>query len=155
VRAKLKPPIVIDGCRVEHYAIRDRSMKYAGSGLFSGGKEVGPVPRLAICRDRNGLCLLHCDSRWRSLGAAGGYSGVREAKQRAERIYPGISRAWNRTGYTKRQATNYLDRTGGNLRCSVCRKKWYQVEQVVTVRRLAICDGCIRELGDLLSPATT
>ncbi len=141
----------------QNYAIRDRSIKQSGHGwLFRGGKQVGPVPRLAICRGRdNELGLFHCDSRWRSLGVGWGYSGVREAKQRAERIYPGISRAWIRTGYTKRQATRYLDRTGGNLKCSLCLKKWYQVEQMVTVRRLAICDGCIRNLAELISPAKT
>jgi hypothetical protein len=128
-------------------------MKYSGhSWLFRDGKEVGPVPRLAICRsDDNKLSLFHCDSRWRSLGVAGGYSDVREAKRRAERIYPGISRAWVRTGYTKRHTREYLERTGGNLKCFVCRKKWYQVAQIVSTKRLAICDECIRELNDFIS----
>ena len=54
-----KPPLAISGCRVEQYAIRDRSMKYSGhSSLYRDGKEVGPVPRLAICRDHEGEVVL-------------------------------------------------------------------------------------------------
>jgi len=48
----MKPPIVLEGCRIEQFAVRDRSMKFEGHGLlFRGDKEVGPVPRLAIGRD--------------------------------------------------------------------------------------------------------
>src|SRR5262249_4043551 len=80
-----------------------------------------------------------------------GAESVRDAKREAERIYPGISRLWVRTGYTKRQARKYRDRIGPNLRCSVCRKKWYQVAQMITARKLVICDGCIRRLNALVS----
>ena len=104
-------PPALAGCRVEQYAIRDRSMKYSGhSSLFRDGKEVGPVPRLAICRgDEHEVLLFNCDRRWDVLGMAGGYPNIGAAQRRAERIYPGISAAWAKTGVTRRQVKNYLD----------------------------------------------
>jgi hypothetical protein len=61
--------------------MRDRSVKYRGhSNLFRDGKEVGPVPRLAIARDqRNEAMLLHCSRTWDVLGIAG-YDSLRSAK---------------------------------------------------------------------------
>jgi hypothetical protein len=140
------------GCKVEQYAIRDRSMKYSGhSYLFRDGKEVGPVPCLAICRgDDAEILLFHCDRRWNVLGMAGDYANINAAKQRAERIYPGISAAWVKTGFTKRQVNQYLDRIGHNLRCAFCGKAWYQVERIVTKGKNAICDACIREPGEMI-----
>lgn len=69
-------------------------MKFIGHGLqFRGDREIGPVPRLALGRDRNGeVYLFHCDTRWNVKGAGGGYLTLRAAKQRAERFYPGISK---------------------------------------------------------------
>jgi len=90
----IKPPVVLDGCRVEQFVLRDRSMKFRGQGrLFRGEKEVGPVPRLALARHRNNeVLLLHCNSRWQVLGVSGGHATVREAKRDAERFYTGISK---------------------------------------------------------------
>src|SRR5262245_29293341 len=105
-----KPPIVIDECWIEQYAIRPRAIRFRGHGLmFRGGREVGSVPRLALGRGRDGqIHILHCDGRWKSRFGACGYATVREAKARAERIYPGISRHWRRTGYTARQGRRLL-----------------------------------------------
>lgn len=121
---KRKPPPALAACRVEQYAIRDRSMKYSGhSSLFRDGKEVGPVPRLAICRgDDNEVLLLHCDRRWNVLGMAGGYPNIKAAKRRAERIYPGISAAWAKAGVTRWQVRRYLDRIGRNVKMRLLRE---------------------------------
>jgi hypothetical protein len=87
------PPPALAGCKVEQYAIRPRSVKYSGhSGLFVEGKELGPVPRMAICREKNGLNLFYCDRRWNVLGSSGAHATIRSAKARAERAYPGISK---------------------------------------------------------------
>lgn len=52
------------------------------------------MPRLALGRAHNGQdYLLHCDARWNVKGVGGGYPGVRAAKERAERFYPGFSKA--------------------------------------------------------------
>lgn len=160
-----KPPVVLHGCRVEQFALRDRSIRFAGHGLlFSAGKEVGAVPRLALARDRSGeVMLFHCDYRWRVVGASGGWRTVREAKKRAERFYPGISKAWVRTRYTKAQASRHLSRTGGNTKCSLCGKFWFDVQKMVVFKkvRFTLCDVCIRDLYVRVSaegesvPATT
>ena len=154
-RSGSKPPVAIHQCLVEQYAIRPRGLPFTGHGLlFSGGEEVGPVPRLALARERSGhVLLLFCDARWNSLGASGSYRTLRDAKRLAERFYPGISRAWIPTRYTKSQARRYIERTGANQRCAVCRKPWFDVEQIVEIKRrkLVICGGCIRELYALVS----
>jgi len=96
--------------------------------------------------------LFHCDARWNVVGAMV-YAGLSAAKQRAEQFYPGISRAWVRTGYTRSQANRLLHRTGANQRCSICTKPWFKVEQMVEIkkRRIALCDECIRELFGMIS----
>lgn len=150
-----KPPVVLDGFRVEQYAVRPRSIKFTGHGLlFRGDKEFGPVPRLALGRGRNGeVDLLHCSARWAVEFADGGYPTLREAKQRAERFYPGISKAWVRTGYTMRQARRALERSGANQKCSICSKLWFEVEKMVEIKKakLTICGTCVRELHALVS----
>src|SRR5690349_1937387 len=128
-----KPPMIIGACGVEQYAVRPRSIAFAGHGLlFRDDKEVGPVPRLALGRDRDGeYVLLHCDARWRVRGTMSGYASLREIKARAERFYPGISRLWRKTGYSRRAMRQKL-REGP--RCSICSKPYYEVAAIVQIR---------------------
>jgi hypothetical protein len=132
-------------------------MKYSGhSSLFRDGKEVGPVARLAICRDEDrDVFLFHCDRRWNVLGMAGGYPNIKAAKQRAERIYSGISAAWVKPRATKRQVKRYLDKIGANLKCAFCGKPWHKVEHMVTKGKIGICNLCIRELSAMIDDAPT
>ena len=155
MRKMIKPPVVLDGCRVEQFVLRDRSMKFRGQGrLFRGEKEVGPVPRLALARHRNNeVLLLHCNSRWQVLGVSGGHATVREAKRDAERFYTGISKGWMPTHYTKVQARRALDRLPGPKKCSLCSRPWHAVEALVEIKKFAICDTCARELYRLVSSA--
>jgi len=147
-RTTRKPPIQILQARVDQYAIRDRSFKFRGHRLlFSDDKEVGPVPRLALAHGGRGdILLVHCDRRWNVIGFSG-HPTMREAKADAERFYPGISKAWKRTGYTRTQARRALARLP-NPRCAICRKFWHEVQEIVEVKkaRLVLCDVCIREL---------
>lgn len=149
-----RPPVIIAGCRVDQFAVRDRSVRFKGHGLlFNEGKEVGPVPRLALGRATdNTVVLFHCDARWNVVGAMG-YDNVREAKQSAERFYPGISNRWARTEYTRRQANRILQQSGAQLRCSICKKLWHAVKQMVEIEkpRMALCDGCIRRLFGMIA----
>jgi hypothetical protein len=150
-----KPPIVLHGCCVEQYAIRDRSMSFRGQGrLFVDGKEVGPVPRLAVGRSLGtsitGLMVFHCDGRWNVVAGDGPYPTLREAMQEAERFYPGISPAWKRTGYTRAQAERQLVRMGPT--CSMCSTIWLNVEKIVEVKKgVQLCDVCIRKLHKAIS----
>lgn len=80
------------------YAVLDESVGYTvGHGLFFvDGKEIGRVPRLAICKDKDSglFTLYHCDEDWNLLGVATNYQTVDAAKRRAERIYPGSPTRW-------------------------------------------------------------
>lgn len=62
----------MDGATVLEYAIVDDSVTFTGRlHLYHGGKRVGPVPCLAICKnlDMDELLLLHCDTSWSVQGA--------------------------------------------------------------------------------------
>jgi hypothetical protein len=151
-----KPPIVLYGCCVEQYAIRDRSIPFRRHRrLFADGKEVGPVPRLAVGRSLGtsitGLMVFHCDGRWNVVTADGPYPTLREARQEAERFYPGISAAWKRTGYTRAQANRQLARMGPT--CSMCSTIWLNVEKkIVEVKKgVYLCDVCVRTLHEAMS----
>jgi len=83
------------------YAVLNESVGYtAGHGLFFvDGKEIGRVPCLAICQDKDSrlFTLYYCDSYWNLLGVATNYQSIDAAKHRAERIYPGSSERWVET----------------------------------------------------------
>jgi hypothetical protein len=80
------------------YAVLDEHVGYTvGHGLFFvDGKEIGRIPRLAICKDKDSglFTLYYCDEDWNPLGVAADYQTVGAAKMRAERIYPGSSTRW-------------------------------------------------------------
>lgn len=147
-----RPPITLCGCRVEQSAVCDRSFSFSGHGLlFVNGRDLGPVPRLALARERSGeVQLLHCDTKWNVLGVSV-HPDIRTAKKRAERFYPGISRAWRRTGYSQVQANRQLERIGANRTCAICRKPWWDVEGTIEVPKagLTLCVGCVRGLYEL------
>jgi hypothetical protein len=154
VRRARKPPIVLASCCVEQYAIRDRSIRFSGHRHLFDGEEVGAVPRLAIGRYRDqSLLVLHCDGRWNVVAIDGPYTTLRDAKQGAERSYSGISAAWKRTGYSRAQAERRLARMGP--KCSMCSRIWLDVEKMVEIkkRKTILCDTCIRELHERISPA--
>jgi hypothetical protein len=124
---------VIDNCRILEYAI-------------VAGKESGPVPRLAIGEPigEGELILLHCDKSWRVVGMSA-HPSVRQARQRAERAYPGVTAAWVDAGISKAQAEAYVDKRWKGSRCSFCGRRPDQISQFITKGKVHICDVCIRE----------
>jgi hypothetical protein len=109
------PPIICVNDRVLlHYAVLNDSVGYnAGHGLFFvGRKEIGRVPCLAICEDKESpqVTLYYCNSDWSPIGIAGTAS-VETAKRRAERIYPGSSSCWVETHFTEEDVKRYLEET--------------------------------------------
>jgi hypothetical protein len=148
----MPPPPVLLGCRVTYYALRSRRIPYSGhNNLFVDGKALGPVPRLAIADDRNkGVVLLHCSRGWSVRGIAG-FDSLAEAKRAAEGSYPGISKAWVRTGVSKARADAYRRRVWKGQECSFCGRLPDQIEQMIAKRGVRICDVCVRELGEMLS----
>jgi hypothetical protein len=103
---KIGPPRVLAGTEVLEYAIVDESVSFTGRlRLFHGDEQVGPVPRLAICKpaDMPELLVFHCDEEWNVLGIQAWNSPDRptvttipEVKTRMERYYAGISAKWRK-----------------------------------------------------------
>jgi ClpX C4-type zinc finger len=137
---------------VTHYALRSRRIPYSGhNSLFVDGKALGAVPCLAIADDRDsGVLLLHCGRVWNVRGIAG-YNTLADAKRAAERSYPGISKAWMRTGISKARAEAYQRRVWKGQECSFCGRRPDQIEQMIAKRTVRICDICVREIGETMS----
>jgi hypothetical protein len=95
VRQLNRPPRSLGSARVLHWAAVHASVGFRGRTLlFVDRKELGRVPRLAICEEEKiGVLLLHCNGRWRSLGCSA-HKSVAAAKEKAEWIYPGLAEHW-------------------------------------------------------------
>ena len=146
------PPPVIDNARVLEYAILDATVSYSGhSRLFVNGKELGPVPCLVIgaALKTNETFLFHCKRNWNSLGVAA-YKSISEAKQKAERIYPGIGTRWVQIHVSEKKVTKYLDDLWRRMQCTICGKKPDEILQLVEKNGIKVCDSCIIELGQML-----
>lgn len=76
------PPGVLDSARVLEYLVIGKKVQFAGQSLlFVDGKELGPVPCLAICeeKDSGGVLLCHCLNDWTVLGCSA-HQSVSEAR---------------------------------------------------------------------------
>jgi hypothetical protein len=149
-------PPVLDGLRVLKFAHIARPITYSGrSGLIvispSGkSKEIGPVPCLAIAdtlRHEREFVILHCGRTWKVAGAQGGFSKLRDAEGRAERMYPGVSRAWVETKTTRREAKKIELEQWKPFRCSFCGRVPPEFGPkeggVILGKGVAICRDCI------------
>jgi hypothetical protein len=153
-RATVKnPPPVLGTSRVLWYARLTGSAQYSGhSGVFVDGRELGPVPALAICGDleEDTVFLLHCSRSWAVLGVAA-YASVSDAKRRASRTYSGVEGLWRKTAHSRSSARAYLnDVIWSGSRCGFCGRRPYQVHAWVERRGVSICDGCVAELHALM-----
>jgi predicted RNA-binding Zn-ribbon protein involved in translation (DUF1610 family) len=138
------PPPCLDNARVIFYAILDASVTYSGRTLlFVDGKELGRVPRLAICQDRRlpGVMLFHCDDEWTVLGCSG-HDSVESAKRKAKAIYLNIEDRWVDGDVTEADAERYLDELLQDYRCSSCGKRADQVDRLQTKGKSYVCDKC-------------
>ena len=86
---------------------------------------------------------------WNVRGVAT-YNRLSELKRSIERVYPGISRKWRRTGFSKQRTEAYRRKTWKGLDCSFCCRLPDEFEQMVERGGLRICDICIREFVDTL-----
>ena len=105
------PPIIcLNDNILLHYAVLGDSVGYnTGHGLFFvGGKEIGRVPCLAICEDKDSrqVTLYYCNGDWSPIGIAV-YDSVEAAKKRAERIYPGSSACWVEARFSEDDVTRF------------------------------------------------
>jgi ClpX C4-type zinc finger protein len=147
------PPPAICSERVLQYAVLDESVGF-NSGhrlMFVDGKELGKVPRLAICAEKktSKFLIYYCDGYWRSIGVSG-HDSVVAAKRRAELIYPGSSAKWVEAHFTEEDVTRYLDEIWADSRCSFCGKRPDQgIESIVEAKdgNARICDKCVVEFS--------
>jgi hypothetical protein len=76
------PPPVIAGLYVVGFAHADRSVRFEQRyTLHAGGKWLGRVPCLALCRsfEKAEFMIQYCSKQWKPLGIAGGYKSIEEA----------------------------------------------------------------------------
>lgn len=144
-----KPPLVIDGSRVLYYSVKGPFVTYVGQGLiFVGGRDLGPVPRLIIAEHlrEKGFQLLHCDKNWNALAHDGGHHSVAEAKHRAERMYPGISRTWVKCSVSKRKALAIERKMWRGQECSFCDRIPPEFDRWIHGKKAGICNICVDEI---------
>lgn len=97
VAATDSPPSVLDSAKVLAWTLLGSDVRYTDRDLLIvGGKPLGAVPRLAICRNHGekGVLLFHCTDTWEVLGA-GYYADVPNAIEAAERRYRGSVSTWH------------------------------------------------------------
>lgn len=152
------PPPVLGGCRVLEYAILDESVKYSGrSSLFVGGasagwKEIGPVPCLAIGQELNtgAVMLLHCDRDWDVIARDGNHESFSAARERAERMYQGVSSKWIATNVSEADAETFQDEMWADERCSFCGKTPPECDTMLASDRARICNTCVSKMHTAL-----
>ena len=152
------PPPAIVQRRVLEYAFLWESLPFNGTSIHLKHGDgpftpLGRVPRLALSRDAAAVWLEFCDARWRHV-AAQPYTTVRDAKQGAERAYPGSRRLWLKTGYSAAEVRRHLERQWAPYRCLFCLKtplEWGVDVSLVKVNRGRICSSCVRELASDLT----
>jgi len=140
------PPPMLDGARVLVYAILDDYVVRTGHlTLYVDGKLLGPVPRLAICQDSdsNDVLLLFCDSKWHSLGVVS-CSSLKEAQQRAEAEYQGVSAKWVHMNISAEKAAQHGERQWKGQHCSFCGKRPDQIEKMFQSYGARICNECVK-----------
>jgi hypothetical protein len=148
-----RPLPVVDSCKLLAYAVLGKSARYSGhSYLFINGRELGPVPRLAIRQPlgKADVLLLHCAADWSVLGASP-YPSLEAAKHQAERIYPGAAAYWRDANVSEQQVADYLATLWKGRECTLCGKRPDQVAAMVEHGGRNFCDGCIANLYQALS----
>jgi hypothetical protein len=132
-RLTTQPPPVLASARVLQYAILDGSVGFSGkSRVFVESCELGREPRLVIAEglEAADVVLLYCDDEWSVLTAAGMRSTA-DARARAERTYPGVSRLWVDAGVSRAQALAYAEKASRDFKCSFCGRRPDQVRNLL------------------------
>jgi hypothetical protein len=148
-----KPPPVLASARVLEYAVIDDSVGYSGkSWVFVGDRELGRVPRLAVCEalDTGEILLLYCDADW-GVVAAARYDSPKRAKARAERTYPGVSRRWVDAAVSREEAAAAAKQEASTLSCSFCGRKPEKVRNLIVQGDSRICNLCVAQFTRALA----
>jgi hypothetical protein len=139
------PPPVLNCARVLAYAHVASCVSFsAKSQLYVGGKQLGRVPALAICKNLGediGPLLFHCDEQWNVVGVSGAET-IESTLLVAERNYPGLQEHWVWLNTTVEAALAYYDANFGG-RCSFCGKSACEVSGLVESTNSSICRECV------------
>lgn len=152
------PPPALDSARVIAYAIVDDSVQWTGrQKLFHDGKEMGPVPCLALCQNAWGdwkdIHIFHCNADWEVL-ASGGASTLEEAQATAERAYRGINAKWVFVNTTEQEAREWIRKESPDMLCSFCERIPAEMKKLITGKSGSICNYCAAELHALMERDT-
>jgi hypothetical protein len=141
-----KPPFVIDVNRVLYYSLIGPTISYSGHGLILiGGRDIGPMPRLIISESlrKKEFLVLHCDKNWNAIAHDGGYSSLKDAKRRAERMYPGVTKTWKKWSVTKHKALAIERKMWSGEVCSFCNRIPIEFDQWIHGKKAVICNICV------------
>ena len=147
------PKIGVNDRLLVQYAVLTDSVGFtAGHGLFFvDGKEIGRVPCLAICEDKESeaLTLYFCGDDWNPIGIAP-CASIEAAKRKAERIYPGSSACWLKAHFTAEDANRFVDEMWATQRCSFCGKRPDEDPSTLFqgIGSARICGDCIRQFSN-------
>ena len=156
--SKSSPPPVIAGMYVLEFAHADRTVRFEQRQTLNvGGKWLGRVPFLVICvalekTDKTEFAIQHCDRNWYPLGIAGGYKSVKEAKERIERSYHGISKKWTKQSISKRKARALYEAELKAESCSFCGRVPFEVISMVAGSTVSICNYCVESFHEMIHP---
>ncbi len=144
------PPPVLHMARVLAYAVLDESVQWTGrQRLYSGDKEVGRVPRLALCQNVGGgtkdILVFHCNDDWEVLGITGG-SSLEAAKVSAERAYRGVTAKWIETSVSVEAAEAWIKENCEAITCSFCGREAGDFTSLIESKTgVRICNRCVDE----------
>ena len=144
------PPPVLDFARLIAWAVVDSSVRWTGrQKLFVGDKNLGAVPRLAICQNVSGpltdVLLFHCNDEWDVLGVSGAKSHE-EVRQMAERAYEGINAKWQEVNTSSAEAEAWIRKHQPTYLCAFCGKLPTEMANFFHSEHAAICADCVQEM---------
>ena len=152
-----KPPVTL--CYLSYvieYAVVDNTVEYMNRrNLNVGGKWLGAVPKLAICKDikTKEYFLAHCNKDWDVLCMIETHKTLKESKDNAEKHYRGINKKWIKTNYKKSDAVSVFEKEKKEFTCSFCGKNHYEHEfdQIYCGKSANICNLCVKKFSVMLN----
>ncbi len=152
-----KPPVSL--CYptyVIEYAVIDDEVEYMNRGnLNVGGKWLGAVPLLAICKDiySKKYFLAHCSKKWQLECMVEDHMTIEESKANAEKHYKGVGSKWKKTKFKKKEAKHIFEKAKQEMKCSFCGKSHFDHEftSLFEGKKAKICNKCVLSFSKELS----
>ena len=142
------PPPIVAFARVLEYAAVARSNVPPRDFIYIGGQLITNVGWLVVGQDlRNQLLLLiRCTAEWEYLASTSPHTAA-EAKQDAERCYPGVELNWVMRETTSEEEAAFLQEVWQGLVCSFCGLTPIFFDALVSSSDgVNICNQCVARL---------